>query len=462
MIVLLAVLLQSAPNELTPEEKNEGYVLLFNGKDLSGFKAGPRWLVQDGVLTFRPVNRATEDTFTPAPLWTEASFENYVLKVDFRTDQNPESGHSAVILRSDAPKSREPNAIEVSITGPARKVGHFCTGAFRYHLQAPTKAAARPAGEWNTFVLTAAGGRIQVELNGEVVNQLDLDEWTQPGRRPDGSSHLIPKALQALSRKSPIGFRDDFGIPVWFRNLKLKPLRENNLVAFSTRENNQVVFSNTLTEQEVREGWKLLFNGRDLNGFRASSNSYVNYGKWIVEEGTIGLSLYGGYPHYVPPLHLFTVEEYENYVLKVDFRLSSTKGQGHSGIILRIGDAKFVETTTLETAIYATGARPGMFCTGAFRHDLRNPDAAAARPQGEWNSFVFTVRGPIIEVELNGEKVNRLDLNEWATPGKRPDGTAHKMTRMAPKDLPVRSAIGFREDHGTPVWFRNLKLKPLE
>jgi hypothetical protein len=35
------------------------------------------------------------------------------------------------------------------------------------------------------------------------------------------------------------------------------------------------------------------------------------------------------------------------------------------------------------------------------------------------------------------------------------------MTRMAPKDMPIRSVIGFREDHGTPVWFRNIKLKPL-
>ena len=57
--------------------------------------------------------------------------------------------------------------------------------------------------------------------------------------------------------------------------------------------------------------------------------------------------------------------------------------------------------------------------------------------------------------------MNRLDLTEWSTPGRRPDGSAHKMTRMAPKDMPVRSAIGFREDHGDPVWFKNIKLQPL-
>jgi hypothetical protein len=130
-------------------------------------------------------------------------------------------------------------------------------------------------------------------------------------------------------------------------------------------------------------------------------------------------------------------------------------------VILRVGSWNFVEQTTLEAAIYQAGARPGMYCTGAFRHDLRNPDQAASRPQGDWNTFVFTVRGDRIDVELNGEKVNQLDLNEWPTPGKRPDGTAHLMTRMAPKDMPSRSPIGFREDHGDPVWFKNIKIKPL-
>ena len=70
MILLAAILLQSPVNELTEAEKAEGYVLLFNGKDLSGFKPGPhRWLAQDGTLTFRPVVRTAEDTFTSMPLY---------------------------------------------------------------------------------------------------------------------------------------------------------------------------------------------------------------------------------------------------------------------------------------------------------------------------------------------------------------------------------------------------------
>ena len=67
----------------------------------------------------------------------------------------------------------------------------------------------------------------------------------------------------------------------------------------------------------------------------------------------------------------------------------------------------------------------------------------------------------IVELTGNGEKVNAIDLDEWDTPGKRPDGSPHKLTKLAPKDLPRQGAIGFRDDHGSPIWYKNVKLKVL-
>jgi hypothetical protein len=54
-----------------------------------------------------------------------------------------------------------------------------------------------------------------------------------------------------------------------------------------------------------------------------------------------------------------------------------------------------------------------------------------------------------------------LNLDEWDAAGKRPDGSAHRLTKVAVKDLPRMGAIGFRDDHGSPVWYKNIKLKPL-
>ena len=65
-----------------------------------------------------------------------------------------------------------------------------------------------------------------------------------------------------------------------------------------------------------------------------------------------------------------------------------------------------------------------------------------------------------ISVELNGEKSCAINLDEWDKPGLRPDGSKHKF-KTALKDFPRQGPIGL-QDHGNPVCFRNIKLKPLK
>ena len=71
-----------------------------------------------------------------------------------------------------------------------------------------------------------------------------------------------------------------------------------------------------------------------------------------------------------------------------------------------------------------TGA--GYVDTGAI-YDLSKPTRNAMRPIGEWNHAEITCRDAVIEVVLNGEKVNTIDLAKFTEPNKRPDGTAHLM-----------------------------------
>ena len=65
----------------------------------------------------------------------------------------------------------------------------------------------------------------------------------------------------------------------------------------------------------------------------------------------------------------------------------------------------------------------------------------------------------LITVELNGEKIAEMDVDQWTTPGMNPDGTKNKF-KYAWKDMPRKGHIGL-QDHGGKVWFRNIKLKPL-
>jgi hypothetical protein len=65
----------------------------------------------------------------------------------------------------------------------------------------------------------------------------------------------------------------------------------------------------------------------------------------------------------------------------------------------------------------------------------------------------------LIQVEVNGRLVSRIDLDLWTELNKRPDGSAHKFD-IAYKNHPRKGYIGL-QDHGSDCWYRNIKLKKL-
>jgi hypothetical protein len=110
----------------------------------------------------------------------------------------------------------------VAIDDSAPRAGYTDTGAL-YDLAKPTKNAMKPAVEWNRMALTVDGQKVTVEVNGEVVNRVDLGKFTEKNRRPDGSEHKFDEAFKDHPRKGYIGLQDH-GSPAWFKNIKLKPL----------------------------------------------------------------------------------------------------------------------------------------------------------------------------------------------------------------------------------------------
>jgi len=95
------------------------------------------------------------------------------------------------------------------------------TGAV-YDLSPPVRNAMKPAGQWNHIQITCDGPKLLVELNGEQVNSLDLDQFTEPFIRPDGSRHKFDVAFKDHPRKGYIGLQDH-GQDCWFKNIKLRP-----------------------------------------------------------------------------------------------------------------------------------------------------------------------------------------------------------------------------------------------
>jgi hypothetical protein len=221
IVLLLAAcaFARAAENALTDAEKKEGWQLLFDGKTTSGWmspkeKPLPNSHVEDGALNPHPCDYM---------LVYEKPLENFVLSLDFKISPKCNSG---IFVRT-APLTPRPgkdvgfNGLEIAIDD-TREAGFHDTGAI-YDLVKPQKNAMKPAGEWNHIQITSDRNLIAIEANGEKVTRMDLDEWPEANKRPDGSQHKFDVAYKTHPRKGYIGLQDH-GSDCWYRNIKLKVL----------------------------------------------------------------------------------------------------------------------------------------------------------------------------------------------------------------------------------------------
>lgn len=207
---------------------------------------------------------------------------------------------------------------------------------------------------------------------------------------------------------------------------------------------------NELTDLEKKDGWQLLFDGKTLNGWMTSSEKPS---KTPVEDGSINPHKCGGYM-------MIHEKMWKNFTLQFDFKISA---KCNSGVFIRTYSlkprpGKDVGFNGIEVAIDDTKTA-GYHDTGAL-YDLVKPTKNAMKPAGEWNHMVITSDKSKIKIELNGEQVIDADMDGFVKPNLRPDGSAHKFD-IAFKDHPRKGYIGF-QDHGSPCWYKNVKLKELK
>ena len=170
--------------------------------------------VQDGSLNPHPCDYM---------LVHEKVWDNFQLTLDFKISPKCNSG---IFIRT-FPLTPRPgkdvgyNGIEIAVDDTTTN-GFHDTGAI-YDLVMPKTNAMNPAGEWNHIAVTSDRNRISVELNGKVVTRMNLDEWTESNRRPDGSKHKFDIAYKNHPRKGYIGLQDHGG-DCWYKNIKLRPL----------------------------------------------------------------------------------------------------------------------------------------------------------------------------------------------------------------------------------------------
>jgi hypothetical protein len=209
--VLGALVLCAVVAPLGAQDK-AGFKPLFNGKDLSGWmnragkEPGAGWKVENGVLTRK--SRAGD-------IWTKERFGDFILDLEFKT-----KGNSGVFIRTDNPSNNVQTGIEIQVDNPG-KPGKHSVGAI-YDALAPAKNVARK-NDWNHLVITARDNKIQVVMNGEPIIDMDLNQWSEAGKNPDGTRNKYRTALKDFKREGHIGFQDH-GAEVSYRNVKIKRL----------------------------------------------------------------------------------------------------------------------------------------------------------------------------------------------------------------------------------------------
>ena len=201
------------------------------------------------------------------------------------------------------------------------------------------------------------------------------------------------------------------------------------------------------------DGFTILFDGRNLDGWITGPDN-----AWVVEDGVITLKReFDGREHNLD--YLWTKEKYADFVLELEFKVPE---RANSGVFLRTSDLKDPVYTGLEVQVSNSHGRETLTRGGTAGaiYDLMAPTRNAIKKPGQWNQYRITCRKNIAKVELNGQVVVEMDLDRWTESKKNPDGSPNKFAKPI-KDFARSGHIGL-QDHGRPVWYRNIRVKRLD
>ncbi len=403
----------------------EGFVSMFNGKDLSGWKGlvenplsrakmkpaelakkqiiadkkvAENWSVKDGCIWF---------TGSGDNLCSVKEYGDFELLADWKISK---AGDSGIYLRGTP---------QVQIWDTSRiEVGAQVGSGGLYNNQSnpskPLKVADNPVGEWNSFRIVMIGEKVSVWLNGElVVDNVALENYW------DRTLPIFPQgAIELQAHGTDLAFRD-----IYVKEIKDKEFN--------------------LTAEEKADGFVSLFNGSNLNSWVGNKESYV------VEDGVIVVK-----PDNGSGGNLFSEKEYADFIFRFEFQLTPGANNGlgirtplsgdaaYSGMELQILDNRAPVYANLEPYQYH-GSVYGVI---PAKREYQ-------KPVGEWNYQEVRVQGTSITVVLNGTTIVDGDIA-----GPRDNGT------MDHKDHPglknITGHIGFL-GHGSELKFRNIRIKVL-
>jgi hypothetical protein len=210
----------AADNQLTAEEKSDGWQLLFNGKDISQWRTfkeprvNAKWTVEDGAIALTAGGGGD--------LISKQSYKNFELTLDWKIAEVGNSG--ILILADEKGKYIYSHAPEIQILDnerhPDNKLATHLSGSLYDMIESPAQSHKK-AGEWNTTKIRLENATLTVWQNAIQTAKVTIggDEWNS----------LIAKSKFAdwpdfaKAKEGHIGLQDH-GDKVWFKNIKIKEL----------------------------------------------------------------------------------------------------------------------------------------------------------------------------------------------------------------------------------------------
>ena len=447
-----------------------GWTSLFNGTNLDGWEqhsGQARYFAQDGCLVGESVVN-TGNSFL-CPVKTYGDFE---MELDFLVDDALNSG---VQFRSDV----FPEARTISVDGKDTKLpadrlhGYQCEidmnskndrwwtagiydemrrgwllpadgqkGEAGKAFTEQGRKISKP-GEWNHLRVLCVGKSIKTWLNGEPRADF-CDAMTSSGH--------IGLQVHAVGKDPALA-----GLHAKFKNIRLREI---------------AVEPNTVSADEQKAGWKLLWDGKTGKGWRSAKAEDFPTRGWTIQDGVLtvhenkgGESAGGG--------DIITRKRYNNFELTADFRLTPGANSGikifvqpkispvdkQTGKATAVGSAIGMEFQVLDDELHpdAKLGRDGDRTIGSLYDLMPAPKDKKVLPVGEWNHARILSHGQHVEFWLNGQKTVEF---ERGSPEFRQHVAESKF-----KDIPEFGewADGhiLLQEHGNEVSFRNVKIREL-
>jgi hypothetical protein len=421
-------------------------------KDLSNWEqlnGTAPFKVEKGVITGTTVLNSPNSF-----LCTKAKYGNFILEFDFMADPNMNSG---VQFRSESRQeymNGRVHGYQVEIDPSDRAwTGGIYDEARRGWLYTmeinPWGKKAFRKNEWNHVRVEAIGNSLRIWVN-DIPTADVIDDMTLSG--------FIALQVHSIGKDS-----SRVGEKIMWKNIRIiteDPIKYTTPYTPAIPQNSYL--NNKLSDREIKDGWKLLWDGSSFEGWRTARSESGPESGWEIKDGI--LTVLDSKEQPKRSGDIYTAGKYGNFEMVVDFRYSKgansgikylTGYEGSKGVLSSIGcEYQILDDRNHHDA--KAGINGNRTLAGLY--DLITPKNKRDNGAGNWNRATIIVRGSHVEHWLNGEKTVEYERgnDEWR---KLVATSKFKDVKLFGEDPEGRIEL---QDHGNNVSFKNIKIREIK